>query len=55
MHWSSLGPQATLLMPLNGHTESVLVFHDLTGLAKSKYIYVQCDCLYYAFIMYIYS
>jgi len=33
--WSSLAPHATLLMPLIGSIESVLVFHGLTGIAQS--------------------
>jgi len=33
--WNSLGPRATLLMSPSGPTGSVMVLHDLIGLAKS--------------------
>jgi len=34
VQWNRIRPQATLLMPLNGLTGSVLVLHDLTGSTK---------------------
>jgi len=36
MQWNRIAPQVTLLMPLNGLTGAVLVFHDLTGSTKGS-------------------
>jgi len=35
IQWNSLGLQATLLMPLDDPTGSILVFHGLTGQQKA--------------------
>jgi len=34
IQWNRIGPQATLLMPLNGLTGSIMALHDLTWLTK---------------------
>jgi len=31
IQWDRIGLKATLLMPLKGLIESIMVFHDLTG------------------------
>jgi len=31
VQWNSIGPQTTLLMPLNGSMGSVLAFRELAG------------------------
>jgi len=35
IQWDRIGPQATLLMPLNGLTGSIMVLCDLTGSTTS--------------------